>query len=112
MANEITTANPEANPAALGLICFGLTTVMLSLVNAGLVPEGGIAIVLPLAFIYGGLMQIGAGVFEAKAGNTFGMTAFVSYGAFWVWFALLIWRGGIRSLELFDVCRVVNVGLV
>ncbi|MBU6420919.1 MAG: acetate uptake transporter [Gammaproteobacteria bacterium] len=111
MANEVTTAN-EANPAALGLICFGLTTVMLSLVNAGIVPEGGLAVVLPLAFIYGGLMQIVAGVFEAKAGNTFGMTAFVSYGAFWVWFALLIWLGGMKSLDLSHVGSGINVGLI
>lgn len=112
MANEVTTANPEANPAALGLICFGLTTVMLSLINAGIVPEGGMAVVLPLAFIYGGLMQIVAGVFEAKAGNTFGMTAFVSYGAFWVWFALLIWLGGMKSLDLSHVGSAINVGLI
>lgn len=112
MANEVTTANPEANPAALGLICFGLTTVMLSLVNAGLVPSGGLQVVLPLAFIYGGLMQIVAGVLEAKAGNTFGMTAFISYGAFWVWFALLLWLGGMKSLDLSGVGNGINVALI
>ncbi|TAN06859.1 MAG: transcriptional regulator [Rhodanobacteraceae bacterium] len=112
MAETTVPTNPQANPAALGLICFGLTTVMLSLVNAGLVPSGGLAVVLPLAFIYGGLMQIIAGVLEAKAGNTFGMTAFVSYGAFWVWFALLLWLGGMKSLDLSGVGNGVDVALI
>lgn len=112
MPESVTQASPQANPAALGLVCFGLTTVMLSLVNAGLVPAGGIAVVLPLAFIYGGLMQIVAGILEAKAGNTFGMTAFVSYGAFWVWFALLLWLGSIKSLDLAHVGNGIDVGLV
>src|SRR5574337_461873 len=105
-------ANPQANPAALGLICFGLTTVMLSLVNAGMVPSGGLQVVLPLAFIYGGLMQIVAGVLEAKTGNTFGMTAFISYGAFWIWFALLLWLGGMKSLDLSGVGNGINVALI
>ncbi|HEU4856682.1 MAG TPA: acetate uptake transporter [Rhodanobacteraceae bacterium] len=112
MAAELQQTRPEANPAALGLICFGLTTVMLSLINAGLVPEGAMAVVLPLAFIYGGLMQIIAGILEAKAGNTFGMTAFVSYGAFWVWFALLLWLGGMKSLDLSQVGSGVDVALL
>ncbi|MGH7104381.1 MAG: acetate uptake transporter [Acetobacteraceae bacterium] len=112
MPESVKAPAPEANPAALGLVCFGLTTVMLSLVNAGLVPPGGLAVVLPLAFIYGGLMQIVAGIFEAKAGNTFGMTAFVSYGAFWVWFALLLWLGSMKSLDLTHVGNGIDVGLV
>ncbi|HEX7348263.1 MAG TPA: acetate uptake transporter [Rhodanobacteraceae bacterium] len=112
MAAEIAQAKPEANPAALGLICFGLTTVMLSTINAGLVPAGAMAVVLPLAFIYGGLMQIVAGILEAKAGNTFGMTAFISYGAFWVWFALLLWLGGMKSLDLSQVGSGINVALI
>lgn len=112
MAAQIEPVKPEANPAALGLICFGLTTVMLSLINAGLVPAGAMAVVLPLAFIYGGLMQIVAGILEAKAGNTFGMTAFISYGAFWVWFALLLWLGGMKSLDLTQVGDGVDVALI
>ena len=112
MAEEIKQARPEANPAALGLICFGLTTVLLSLINAGVVPSGGLEVVLPLAFIYGGLMQILAGVLEAKVGNTFGMTAFVSYGAFWVWFALLLWLGGMKSLDLSGAGTAINVALL
>jgi uncharacterized protein len=81
---------PTANPAGLGLVAFGLTTVLLSLVNAGVLPPGGEGVVIPLALAFGGLMQIFAGAFEFKLGNTFGMTAFLSYGAFWWWFAFLL----------------------
>jgi uncharacterized protein len=81
---------PAANPAGLGLVAFGLTTVLLSLVNAGVLPAGGEGVVIPLALAFGGLMQIFAGAFEFKLGNTFGMTAFLSYGAFWWWFAFLL----------------------
>lgn len=112
MAEDIKQASPAANPAALGLICFGFTTVMLSLVNAGLLPAGGLVVVLPLAFVFGGCMQIFAGALEAKAGNTFGMTAFVSYGAFWVWFALLLWLGGMKSLDLSQAGSTINAALI
>lgn len=78
------------NPAALGLIGFGMTTVMLSLVNAGVLPPAGEGVIIPLALAYGGLIQLIAGILEFRTGNTFGMAAFLSYGAFWVWFALLL----------------------
>ena len=90
MAEETVVLVPTANPAALGLVAFGLTTVLLSLVNAGVLPAAGGDVVIPLALVFGGLMQIFAGVFEFKLGNTFGMTAFLSYGAFWWWFAFLL----------------------
>ena len=90
MAEEAVVVVPQANPAALGLVGFGLTTVLLSLVNAGILPAGGEGVVIPLALAYGGLIQIFAGAFEFKLGNTFGMTAFLSYGAFWWWFAFLL----------------------
>src|SRR5947209_16560568 len=90
MAEQEVIAVPVANPAALGLVAFGLTTVLLSLINAGVLPPGGEAVVIPLALAFGGLMQIFAGAFEFKLGNTFGMTAFLSYGAFWWWFAFLL----------------------
>ena len=64
--------------------------MLLSLVNAGVLPAGGEPVVIPLALAFGGLMQIFAGAFEFKLGNTFGMTAFLSYGAFWWWFAFLL----------------------
>lgn len=87
--NEVVSV-PVANPAALGLVAFGLTTVLLSLINAGILPAGGEPVVIPLALAFGGLMQIFAGAFEFRLGNTFGMTAFLSYGAFWWWFAFLL----------------------
>src|SRR3954454_20755856 len=90
MAEEEVIVVPVANPAALGLVAFGLTTVLLSLINAGILPPGGEPVVIPLALAFGGLMQIFAGAFEFRLGNTFGTTAFLSYGAFWWWFALLL----------------------
>lgn len=72
-----------ADPAALGLGAFALTTFVLSLSNTGLIPEAGAA-VLALAFFYGGLAQILAGVVEFFKGNVFGATAFTSYGTFWM----------------------------
>jgi hypothetical protein len=74
-----------------------LTTVVLSLINAGLLsgdPSGLVAVVVPLAFAYGGIAQIIVGILEFKNGNTFGTVAFTSYGLFWMWFALLQWTAG------------------
>jgi succinate-acetate transporter protein len=70
-----------ANPAPLGLLGFGLTTVLLNLHNAGLYPLD--TMILAMGLAYGGLAQIIVGVMEYKKGNTFGMTAFTSYGLFW-----------------------------
>jgi succinate-acetate transporter protein len=83
-----------ANPAPLGLAAFGLTTVVLSAINAGLLPPDALSAVVPLAFAFGGFSQIIAGVLEYKNGNTFGMVAFTSYGAFWWWYAFLLWTVG------------------
>ena len=79
-----------ADPAPLGLAGFALTTFVLSAVNAGLVPKAGEPVGLGLAFGYGGLAQFCAGMWEFKRNNTFGATAFTSYGAFWIAFALLV----------------------
>jgi succinate-acetate transporter protein len=103
---------PEANPAALGLVAFGLTTVLLSLINAGLLPAGGEAVVVPLALAFGGLMQIFAGAFEFRMGNTFGMTAFLSYGAFWWWFALLLLFAGNGMIDVSQAGPTVGVALL
>jgi succinate-acetate transporter protein len=73
-----------ANPAPLGLAAFALTTFVLSMFNAGLVSTKGEPVVFALALAYGGLAQILAGMWEFHAGNTFGGTAFTSYGAFWL----------------------------
>ena len=83
-----------ANPAPLGLAGFGLTTIVLSSMNAGLFPPEAGSVVVPLAFCYGGLAQIIAGILEYKKNNTFGMVAFISYGTFWWWYALLLWTVG------------------
>lgn len=79
-------AATTANPAPLGLCAFALTTFVLSASNAGLIPGGPAAakIVIGLALFYGGLAQLLAGMWEFRAGNTFGATAFTSYGAFWL----------------------------
>jgi succinate-acetate transporter protein len=83
-----------ANPAPLGLAGFGLTTVLLSCVNAGVIPADGATAVVPLAFAFGGLAQIIAGILEYVNGNTFGMVAFTSYGTFWWWYAFMVWTVG------------------
>ena len=70
-----------ANPAVVGLAGFGLTTFILQLHNLGLCGTG---VVLAPAFIFGGLAQLIAGFQEQKTGNSFGYSAFVSYGAFWI----------------------------
>ena len=84
-----------ANPAPLGLCAFALTTFVLSSVNAGfIIPQGaGTTIVVGLALFYGGLAQMLAGMWEFKAGNTFGATAFTSYGGFWLSFAVIFIPG-------------------
>jgi len=88
-----------ANPGPLGLFGFGLTTCVLSAINAGLLPHESVAIVVPLAFAYGGLAQLIAGILEFRTGNTFGMVAFTSYAMFWWWFALLQWTVGAGWLK-------------
>lgn len=71
-----------ANPAPLGLCAFGLTTVLLNLHNAGFFELN--SMILAMGIFYGGLAQVIAGIIEAKKNNTFGLTAFTSYGFFWL----------------------------
>ncbi len=71
-----------ANPAALGLFGFGMTTVLLNLCNAGIIELN--AMVLAMGIFYGGIAQVIAGIMEGRKNNTFGMTAFISYGFFWL----------------------------
>jgi uncharacterized protein len=73
-----------ADPAPLGLAGFALTTFVLSMFNAGLVDKKGLPVVFGLALAYGGVAQLLAGMWEFRKGNTFGATAFSSYGAFWL----------------------------
>jgi succinate-acetate transporter protein len=95
MANESgTTITPvknldvTANPAPLGLLGFGMTTVLLNLHNAGFFALG--SMILAMGIFYGGLAQVIAGIEEWKKNNTFGATAFTSYGLFWLSFAGLL----------------------
>lgn len=74
-----------ADPGPLGLAGFAMTTLVLSFINAGIIKEAGaITVVLGLALFYGGLAQFAAGLWEFRRGNTFGATAFCSFGAFWL----------------------------
>ncbi|MCX4553624.1 acetate uptake transporter [Streptomyces sp. NBC_01267] len=81
-----------ADPGALGLGAFAMTTFVLSVFNAGLINVSVEAVVLPIAFFYGGIVQLLAGMWEFRRGNTFAATAFASYGAFWLTFAGFITR--------------------
>jgi len=79
-----------ANPAPLGLAGFGLTTLVLNIVNADLIGKESIGMVLPMGLFYGGLAQFLAGMWEMKKSNTFGFTAFSSFGAFWMALAVMV----------------------
>ena len=82
-----------ADPAPLGLSGFALTTLILSLWNAGVLAGNDVKIVIGLAAFYGGVAQLLAGMWEFRNGNTFGATAFSSYGAFWLSFVALLIPG-------------------
>ena len=74
----MTEKNLLANPAPLGLMGFGMTTVLLNIHNAGFFVLG--SMILAMGIFYGGMAQIIAGILEYRKGNTFGVTAFSSYG--------------------------------
>ena len=77
-----------ANPAPLGLLGFGLTTVLLNLANTGAFPLD--TMILAMGIAYGGVAQIIVGAMEYRKGNTFGTVAFTSYGLFWWSFVLIL----------------------
>ncbi len=87
-AQVVTMQDTTANPAPLGLLGFGITTVLLNLHNAGFYPLD--SMILAMGIFYGGMAQIFAGIFEWKKKNTFGTTAFLSYGLFWLTLVALI----------------------
>jgi hypothetical protein len=95
--NEVlaTVKDTVANPAPLGLMAFGMTTVLLNLHNAGLF--GMNTMILAMGVFYGGLAQVVVALQEYKKGNTFGATAFGSYGLFWLTFVAMLafpkWMG-------------------
>lgn len=86
--NSITIRDNSANPAPLGLFGFGMTTVLLNIHNAGFYEMN--SMILAMGIFYGGIAQVIAGIFESKKNNTFGMTAFISYGFFWLTLVALI----------------------
>ncbi len=82
-----------ANPTPLGLLGFGMTTLLLNLHNASIIPFS--AVLISTGLFCGGLAQIVAGILEFKKNNTFGATAFTFYGFFWlsfvwIWFLPII----------------------
>jgi uncharacterized protein len=81
-----TTGWKPADPGPLGLAGFAMTTFVLSMFNSNLVDAKGLPVVLGLALVYGGIVQLLAGMWEFRTGNTFGAVAFCSYGAFWISF--------------------------
>lgn len=97
MAKVITQDQVQwANPGALGLAGFGLNTILLQIHNLGLITS-----TLPLVygFFWGGVAQIIAGIIDAKRGDTFGLTAFTSYGLFWIglsFYFMLQWTGVVK----------------
>ena len=88
MDTQFKVLDTTANPAPLGLLGFGLTTVLLNLHNAGLFALD--SMILAMGIFYGGIAQIIAGIMEWKKNNTFGTTAFTSYGLFWLTLAGLL----------------------
>lgn len=88
-----------ANPGALGLGGFALSTFILNIVNAGLVDSQTIGIVMPVAMFYGGLAQFMAGMWEMRRGDTFGATCFSSFAAFWMGLATFFFLklAGVRA---------------
>lgn len=101
---ETTIKDITANPAPLGLMGFGMTTVLLNLHNAGYFGLG--SMILAMGLFYGGFAQIIAGILEWKKGNTFGTTAFISYGAFWLTLVFIMivpklgWAEAASSIEM------------
>jgi uncharacterized protein len=86
--SQVRITDTTANPAPLGLLAFGMTTVLLNMHNAGWF--GMSSMILAMGIFYGGLAQVFAGWMEWKKGNTFGTTAFTSYGLFWLTLVFLI----------------------
>jgi succinate-acetate transporter protein len=88
-----------ADPGPLGLAAFAMTTFLLSMYNANLVGPAGSAVVLPVALVYGGVVQVLAGMWEFRTGNTFGAVAFSSFGGFWIAIYFLEFIVGPRAIR-------------
>ena len=100
-AREVASAQTSmiADPAPLGLAAFALTTFLLSLVNAGVLPKDTEPVMLGVALAFGGIAQLLAGMWEFRKGNVFGATVFSAYGAFWLsfWAYLTFYAGTIPT---------------
>src|SRR4030066_1282181 len=98
-----------ANPAPLGLLGFGLTTVLLNLHNAGFFPLD--SMILAMGIAYGGLAQIIVGIMEFRKGNTFGTAAFTSYGLFWWSLVILLVMPKVAFLNGIDTMAPTHTSL-
>ena len=92
--------NTFANPAPLGLFGFGITTILLSLHNAEIIPLS--MVILAVALCLGGLAQMIAGIFEMQFKNTFGATAFIAFGFFWISYAMIALLPEINGVSAAD----------
>lgn len=88
MSDLNTCKDTTGNPASLGLLAFGMTTILLNLHNAGYYELN--SMILAMGLCYGGAAQVIAGIMEWKKGNTFATTAFISYGLFWISLVILV----------------------
>jgi succinate-acetate transporter protein len=98
----MSTAKPEntvANPAPLGLLGFGMTTILLNLHNAQIIPLS--AVIVAMGAFVGGAAQLVAGMMEFRNRNTFGATAFTSYGFFWL-SLIFIWMNPFKGIDAAD----------
>lgn len=88
-----------ANPSPLGLLGFGMTTLLLNLHNADIIPLS--IVIVAMGFALGGAAQIIAGIMEFFKNNTFGATAFTAYGFFW-WSLIVIWINPFAGIQPAD----------
>lgn len=98
MSNE-NNQSTVANPSPLGLLGFGMTTLLLNLHNANIIPLS--IVIVAMGFALGGAAQIIAGIMEFKKNNVFGATAFTSYGFFW-WSLIIIWINPFKGIAAAD----------
>ncbi|MDD1693761.1 MAG: acetate uptake transporter [Methanoregula sp.] len=102
--NVIRITDTTANPGVLGLLAFGMTTIILNLHNAGFFAMG--SVVFAMGIFFGGIAQVIAGIMEWKKNNTFGMLAFISYGFFWIVLVFMMlmpalgWTGALDKASL------------
>ncbi len=111
-ATPVAPGSHIADPAPLGLAAFALTTFVLSCVNTHILAPTVEPVVFGLALAYGGIGQFAAGLWEFAKGNTFGATAFCSYGAFWVSFWWLTGHTDLSGASAGDVGNAVGVFLL